>query len=719
MYWVFFIIISALVMLSLFIGAVTMSMTESMEEMKNEAKEAQKAKQIQKARRKAQKAAEAKLAKERAQAALANGGVHPDDETKDKGGSGGEASPKPIPKISPLKRLMSFRSKGGTSPVAAVLTTPREEVKMKVVLLHAWEGIEILDLLAIQDKEVSRMCKCAQYYWEVSKVAERTANASWFVNMITLVIICAGVMVGIQTEINENNRNYASCHSGFNEQTQTECSGYQEQYEIDYNESVKRRSTAGGYYHDDECGVHDTYIMCPDGCYEKSTPILVLETLDSIILAIFTIEVLIKTVGKFDRPWYYFWQPNRGVDKWNTFDFVVVAGSFLPGSGSLLTILRLLRLLRVLKLLKAFPALQVIVVALISGLGSIGYIGLILVMVFYIFGILAMILYKANDPWHFGSVHISMLSLFRSATLEDWTDIMYTNVYGCANYGAFTMCSDASEASRIKAERFEETVLRLEGASGLLSGQLKETLELKIKTLRTDAAYWWDQANITGYCGEAIDLGYTPYCCCEEHSYAAGIQAYIYFTVFTILGALVLMTLFIGVITTSMEEAQEANDKERDDEKKVLEIVAEAGWGPKMVHQYQICFEMLDVDGGGTIDQDELRDGLERIGKAPSEEELVRMMQSADLDNEEGLDFPSFVRLMVNINNERKRQENGDVEGGSGEKGSGDAEKPGEQNQESFQAMTDEEPSKMQGEQTMLGSSDGTESQLPLVRETV
>jgi hypothetical protein len=39
-FWVSFIIVSALVMLSLFIGAVTMSMTESMEQMKEEQEEA-------------------------------------------------------------------------------------------------------------------------------------------------------------------------------------------------------------------------------------------------------------------------------------------------------------------------------------------------------------------------------------------------------------------------------------------------------------------------------------------------------------------------------------------------------------------------------------------------------------------------------------------------------------------------------------------------------
>ena len=312
------------------------------------------------------------------------------------------------------------------------------------------------------------------------------------------------------------------------------------------------------------------------------------------ILAIFCVEILVKVIGKFDRPWYYFHVPKKGLDRWNCFDFVVVAGSFLPGSGSLLTILRLLRLLRVLKLLKAFPALQVLVMALISGLGSIAYIGVILVLVFYIFGILAMILYSRNDPWHFGTVHVSMLSLFRAATLEDWTDIMYvviffnlffylccaklsfltsctpslssfplflslslflslryTNVYGCANYGAFTTCSDMSQAHLLKAARMEPGSYEQE--------------------------YYFNQANITGNCGESFDLGYVPYCCCEEHSSEGGFVAWVYFTIFTILGALVLMTLFIGVITTSMEEAQEENDKERKDETQVKKIVLDAG----------------------------------------------------------------------------------------------------------------------------------------------
>jgi voltage-gated sodium channel len=44
---------------------------------------------------------------------------------------------------------------------------------------------------------------------------------------------------------------------------------------------------------------------------------------------------------------------------------------------------------------------------------------------------MAVFMFGENDPLHFGTLHKSMLSLFRVVTLEDWTDIMYVNMYGC------------------------------------------------------------------------------------------------------------------------------------------------------------------------------------------------------------------------------------------------------------------------------------------------
>ena len=64
-----------------------------------------------------------------------------------------------------------------------------------------------------------------------------------------------------------------------------------------------------------------------------------------------------------------------------------------------------------------------------------GYIGALLFILFYIYACLGTFLFRENDPIHFESLHLSLLSLFRVATLEDWTDIMYTAVYGCQSYG--------------------------------------------------------------------------------------------------------------------------------------------------------------------------------------------------------------------------------------------------------------------------------------------
>ena len=59
---------------------------------------------------------------------------------------------------------------------------------------------------------------------------------------------------------------------------------------------------------------------------------------------------------------------------------------------------------------------------------------LLLLLVFYLFAIGGIEFFRQNDPWHFGNVGLAMLTLFRMATLEDWTDVMYINIYGCDRY---------------------------------------------------------------------------------------------------------------------------------------------------------------------------------------------------------------------------------------------------------------------------------------------
>merc|ERR1719181_1320076 len=97
-------------------------------------------------------------------------------------------------------------------------------------------------------------------------------------------------------------------------------------------------------------------------------------------------------------------------------------------------ILRLFRLARLLKLIGKVPKLQVIVLGLIAGLKAVVYIAILLFLVFFLFATAGIMFFGANDPLHFRSVPIALLSLFRAATLEDWTDIMYISIFGCDKY---------------------------------------------------------------------------------------------------------------------------------------------------------------------------------------------------------------------------------------------------------------------------------------------
>jgi hypothetical protein len=161
-----------------------------------------------------------------------------------------------------------------------------------------------------------------------------------------------------------------------------------------------------------------------------------LELVDTFILGVFCFEIVVKVVAESTRPWLFL---TSGDWRWNWFDTLIV-GVCLPIPGFLEglnpSFLRLMRLARVTKLFKKIPQLQVIVSGLAVGLQSIVWVMLLLLLIYYLFGVCAVLLFKENDAWHFGNVPISMVSLFRSATLENWSQLMYINYYGCGDYTA-------------------------------------------------------------------------------------------------------------------------------------------------------------------------------------------------------------------------------------------------------------------------------------------
>lgn len=156
----------------------------------------------------------------------------------------------------------------------------------------------------------------------------------------------------------------------------------------------------------------------------------VLHFIDKLILLIFVAEIVIKMASEGTRPLNYF------KNGWNVFDFTIVAVCLLPSTGTWVTVVRLARILRAVRLITQIPRLQVLVGALLKSLPSMGYVSLLLGLHFYVYAVMGTFLFRGNDPGHFGDLGNSMLSLFRVVTLEDWTDVMYSAVYGTHVYQA-------------------------------------------------------------------------------------------------------------------------------------------------------------------------------------------------------------------------------------------------------------------------------------------
>ncbi|MEM9538374.1 MAG: ion transporter [Cyanobacteria bacterium P01_E01_bin.42] len=151
--------------------------------------------------------------------------------------------------------------------------------------------------------------------------------------------------------------------------------------------------------------------------------------LEGMIIGVFLVEFILKVLAEKNRPWRYFY------DAWNIFDFLILIGCIVLTNGQYIMILRMVRLLRVMKLVRSFPQLQILVEALLRSLPATGYVVLLLCLLFYIYGVAGTFMFGANDPFHFKTLGLSMLSMFRAVTLEGWPDLMYTQMYGCDRYG--------------------------------------------------------------------------------------------------------------------------------------------------------------------------------------------------------------------------------------------------------------------------------------------
>ena len=138
-----------------------------------------------------------------------------------------------------------------------------------------------------------------------------------------------------------------------------------------------------------------------------------------LILGIFILEAALKMIAVAPHVERYF------QDGWNVFDFSVIVFSLIPATGEFAMIARLARLLRVVRLVSTIPELRLIVSTLVRSIPSMIHVMTLMGVIFYIYAITGYQLFHEHDPTHWRSLGISLLTLFRVVTLEDWTDVMY------------------------------------------------------------------------------------------------------------------------------------------------------------------------------------------------------------------------------------------------------------------------------------------------------
>lgn len=208
----------------------------------------------------------------------------------------------------------------------------------------------------------------------------------------------------------------------------------------------------------------------------------IMHVFDRIIAWLFAVEAVLK-MAQHGRRWVVYFK-----DPWNVFDFIITVICLAPFHTEFAAVMRLVRILRALRLITQFPKLRLMVSTLLRSMPSMVHVGLLLFLLFYIYSVIGVFLWGENDPVHFGDLPSAFLTMFRVVTLEDWTDVMYTQMYGSDVYP------------------FE------------FGGEVEATPS------------------------------------------ARPIAAALFFSSFVLLGTMVMLNLFIGVIISSMEEAQAERD---------------------------------------------------------------------------------------------------------------------------------------------------------------
>jgi len=122
--------------------------------------------------------------------------------------------------------------------------------------------------------------------------------------------------------------------------------------------------------------------------------------------------------------------------------------------------------------------------------------------------------------------------------------------------------------------------------------------------------------------------------------------------IFVFLGALVLLTLFVGVITTSMEVAQQEQEHRDKNLKKVKEMESDNKIPWEVLDTISQVFEDVDIDNSGQISLNELKVAMKftNLIEAKDAVDVIvnQIMKKMDLDDDAEISLYEFTVYIMN-----------------------------------------------------------------------
>ena len=144
--------------------------------------------------------------------------------------------------------------------------------------------------------------------------------------------------------------------------------------------------------------------------------------IDYLITVVFLIEIIVRIIAEKNILKFF----KQG---WNIFDFCIVTISLIPIDNSETVFLaRLVRIFRLMRLISFVPQFRILIEALIKAIPRVGYVLLLMFIVFYIYAALGSLMFGELDHLHWGNIALAMLTLFQTATLEGWPDLLYSTL---------------------------------------------------------------------------------------------------------------------------------------------------------------------------------------------------------------------------------------------------------------------------------------------------